>query len=83
MKITKKLRTELEKYLPKNYRKIIVERLAGKGISVHANTVSNTLAGMENIEVAIQLIRLSNEKKAEEEKLHKEFNKSVKQLTTA
>jgi len=82
MKITKALRKELEKYLPKNYRKIIVDRLAEKGITVHPNTVRNTLIGNDNLEVAIQLVKLSNEEKVKYEKLHIEFE-NLKQLTTA
>lgn len=83
MKITKKLKGELEKYLPDNYRKVIVDRLATKGVKVHANTVSNVLNGNENTTVALEILKLSNEGKAEHEKQHKEIDKNLKQLSAA
>lgn len=81
MKITKALRKELEKYLPKNYRKIIVDRLAEKGIPIHPNTVRNTLMGNDNLIVATQLVKLSNEERVKSQKLQKEFDHNVQQLS--
>lgn len=64
MLIKSTLRRRLVTFLPKNYRKIVVDRLFQQGIKVHPNTVSNVLEGRsENEAVAYELLQLYNERK--------------------
>jgi hypothetical protein len=63
MIINNALRKRIEKLLPKNYRKAIVDRLKVRGIEIHPNTVYNVLHGSENNEVALEILRLYNEEK--------------------
>jgi mRNA-degrading endonuclease RelE of RelBE toxin-antitoxin system len=83
MRINKTLRKKLLEFLPKDYRKIIVDRLAAKGTTIHANTVSNALNGTENDTVVLEIIKLHNEEKAKQERIHKELDKNLKQLSAA
>ena len=86
MKINAALRKKLTRLLPKDYRKTIVDRLAERNISVHPNTVSNTLngrPGSENDDVINELIALAAEEKAKQKNLHKELDKNLKQLSAA
>lgn len=61
MIINNALRKRLNKLLPKNYRKVVVERLKARGKTVHPNTVANVLNGNENNEVALEILKLYNE----------------------
>lgn len=68
MIIDKALRRRMKKLLPKNYRKLIVERLAAKGKVYHPNTVRNVLHGSPNLEVAQELLALLEEQQKSVEK---------------
>lgn len=71
MLIKSALRKRLVILMPKNYRKIVVDRLLARGIKVHPNTVYNVLhEESKNVEVAIELMKLYNE-----------LNKSSKKLS--
>jgi DNA transposition AAA+ family ATPase len=63
MKITNALRKRINLFLPKNYRKEIVDRLKKRNIKVHPNTVSHTLNGGNNDVVAAEILQLANEQK--------------------
>lgn len=80
MIITKALRKKLVISLPKNYRKLVVDRLAARGYSVHANTISNVLNGSQNLEVAAEIIKLAREHKDQKAQLEKELEKNLRQL---
>jgi hypothetical protein len=84
MKINRTLRKELIPLLPKEYRKIIVNRLRAKGKKVHPNTVSNALLrGTENDTVVNEILLLANEEKENKNQLHEELSKNLKQLSAA
>jgi len=84
MKVNEKLRNKLLIHLPKDYRKTIVERLAEQGITVHPNTVSNTLNGSsENDTVLNEILKLHNEEKEKTRSVHMELNKNLKQVSAA
>ncbi|MEJ0030900.1 MAG: hypothetical protein WDO15_11245 [Bacteroidota bacterium] len=58
--------------MPKDYRKVIVARLKeNKGIEIHPNTVYNTLHGAENLEVAMEILALVEERRALKRKFSK------------
>lgn len=61
MIIDSALRRRIKKLLPKNYRKVIVDRLLVKGRKYHANTIGNVLNGSPNLEVAEEILRLYHE----------------------
>ncbi len=63
MIIDKALSRRMKKLLPKNYRKLICERLAAKGKVYHPNTIRNVLNGSPNLEVAQELVELLREQK--------------------
>jgi IS30 family transposase len=63
MIINNALRKRIEKLLPKNYRKTIVDKLKERGIEIHPNTVYNVLHGSQNNEVSLEILRLYNEQK--------------------
>lgn len=54
-------RKRIQKLLPKNYRKTVIDRLKAKGKTYHPNTVRNVLFGSPNLEVAEEILRLCNE----------------------
>lgn len=64
MIINNALRKRLEKLLPKNYRRLVVDRLKEKGVTIHPNTVRNVLHGSNNLAVAVEILKLYNEQKA-------------------
>ena len=76
MLIKAPLRRELEKLLPKNYRQVVVDRLKAKKKTVHPNTVYNVLHGSQNDEVALEIIKLYNEKK-EESRVHQRIADAI------
>ncbi len=69
MIINTAFRKRIQKLLPKNYRQVIVDRLKERGITVHDNTVYNVLHGSENDEVALEILKLHNERKALQKQL--------------
>jgi hypothetical protein len=77
MKINTALRKRLEILLPKNYRQVIVDRLKENGITVHPNTVTNVLNGSDNVDVALELLKLGNEKKESQ----KQFDDLAEQIS--
>lgn len=80
MLTTKQLQKKLKSLLPSDYRKQVVDRLREKGIEVHPNTVYNVLHGKHtNIEVANEIVELATEQQA----LHKQMDKNLKQLSAA
>jgi len=70
MIINNALRKRIEKVLPKNYRKTIVDRLKERGKDIHPNTVYNVLNGSPNNEVALEILKLYNEQKKIVDKAH-------------
>ncbi len=71
MIIDKALKRRIQKLLPKNYRKIIVERFAERGKTYHPNTIRNVLNGSPNLEVAEEIIRLCEEQQDTLEKFRR------------
>lgn len=68
MIIDKALRKRIKKLLPKDYRRIILERLKEQGKVYHRNTITNVLNGSPNLEVAQEILKLYNEEKKRFEK---------------
>jgi len=63
MIINNALRRRIKKFLPKNYRKIVVDRLKTQGKDYHRNTIRNVLNGSPNMEVALEIVKLYHEHK--------------------
>jgi hypothetical protein len=76
MIITSRMRKALRTYLPGDYRLVIKRRLEAQGITVHPNTVANVLNGAKNVAVALELVKLANEIKADQ----KQFEAQVQKL---
>jgi len=68
MQINITLRRQLTKLLPKNYRAIVVARLAAQGKHYHPNTVGNVLKGSVNKEIALELLALAKEESESQKK---------------
>lgn len=77
MIIDKALSRRMKKLLPKNYRKLIVERLKTKGKDYHPNTIRNVLNGSPNMEVAQELVQLLEEQKESLNRFHRHANAIV------
>lgn len=71
MQIGSALRKRIEKFLPNNYRAVIVARLEAQGKKYHPNTVRNVLFGSANATVALELIKLAKEGSDSQKKAEK------------
>lgn len=77
MIIDSALKRRIKIFLPKNYRKIIVQRLLEKGKTYHPNTIRNVLNGSPNLEVAQEILEVCREQRSVLKKFRRHARASV------